>query len=296
MLIPDSYIKTSTGPTIALYDLGGSGPPLILAHATGLCGAVLSPIASHLRDHFSCMLIDERAHGNSTSPPDSNFDWHLFARDILDVIDHLGLSLPYGFGHSCGGASLLLAEEARPHTFAALYCYEPVIFPSDDPMPPTKEGNHLAQGALRRRTKFPSYKDSYDNFTSKEPFNKFTDECLHLYIDNGFQQMPDGSVELKCKRHDESAIYSLGMSHDAYRYLSRVSCPVTLACGSEDLFLGVDVQSIFLERLADAKLEVFDGLGHFGPVQDPERVAKSILHAFSVSDKDTGGASYPIRE
>ena len=281
MLIPDYHVNTSTGPTIAIYDLGGSGPPLLLAHATGLCGAVLSPIAAHLRDNFSCVLIDERAHGNSTSPPDGNFDWHLFAQDILDVIDYLDLSQVYGFEHSCGGASLLLAEEARPHTFAALYCYEPVIFPSDTPMPPGKDGNHLAQGALRRRTSFPTRQEAYDNFSSKEPFNKFTDECLDLYIDNGFWKTPKGTLHLKCDRKDESAVYSLGMSHDAYRHLHEVSCPVTLACGAEDVFLGPDVQKIFLDRLPDAQLEVFDGLGHFGPVQDPERIAMSILNALA---------------
>lgn len=289
LVVPDSYVKTSTGPVIALYDLGGSGPPLLLAHATGLCGTVLSPIATHLRDHFSCASIDERAHGNSTPPPDGNFDWRLFAQDILDVIDYLGLSQVYGFGHSCGGASLLLAEETRPDTFAALYCYEPVIFPSDTPMPPGKDGNHLAQGALRRRTSFPSRQDAYDNFSPKEPFNKFTDECLRLYIDNGFREMPDGTVHLRCDRKNESAVYSLGMSHDAYRHLSEVACPVTLACGTEDAFLGPDVQKIFLDRLPDARLEVLDGLGHFGPVQDPKRVAESVLNAFTDQDAaDTG--------
>ena len=34
------------GVEVAYYDLGGSGPVLLLAHATGFCGAVLAQFCS----------------------------------------------------------------------------------------------------------------------------------------------------------------------------------------------------------------------------------------------------------
>src|SRR5579872_6944966 len=109
-----SRARTADGVGIACYDLGGSGPVLLLAHATGFCAAVLAPLAARLADRFHCIAFDERAHGLSDRPADEDFGWYGFAADVLAVVDHLGLEQPLGFGHSCGGAALLLAEETRP--------------------------------------------------------------------------------------------------------------------------------------------------------------------------------------
>jgi pimeloyl-ACP methyl ester carboxylesterase len=280
MLEPTTRIQTTAGPVIAVYDSGGIGPSLVLVHAAGLCGAVLQPLAAHLSGHFSCVLIDERAHGESTAPSDGDFGWYGFAQDILEVVDTLGLKRPLGFGHSAGGASLLLAEERRGGTFSALYCYEPVVFPSEEPMPPGLEGNHLARRTLRRRSSFKSYDEAYRAVALKEPFSLFTEECLHLYVENGFRESSSSGIVLKCKREHESAIYAHGLAHDAFKNLPKVACPVVLACGSQDDYLGEDVQRMFEARLPDSRVEVFDGLGHFGPVQDPKRVADSIIRAF----------------
>ena len=97
-----------------------------------------------------------------------------------------GLDRPCGFGHSCGGAALLLAEEARPGTFAGLYCFEPVIYPGDDPLAPTFEGNPLAAGALRRREAFGSRREAIANFAGKAPFDRLDPDALAAYVDNGF--------------------------------------------------------------------------------------------------------------
>src|SRR5271155_2252192 len=104
-MAPAGRVTTPDGVAVAYYDLGGNGPPLLLAHATGFCGPVLAPLAAHLRAQFNCVALDLRA------------------------LAHLGLDRPFGFGHSCGGAALFLAEEARLGTFRALYCFEPVVYP-----------------------------------------------------------------------------------------------------------------------------------------------------------------------
>ena len=78
----------------------------------------------------------------------------LFADDVLAVVDALGLDGCVAAGHSKGGASLLLAEERRPGTFAALWCFEPIVFPGGGPGPDGE--NPMAAGARRRRSTFPS--------------------------------------------------------------------------------------------------------------------------------------------
>jgi pimeloyl-ACP methyl ester carboxylesterase len=272
---PSGSARTADGVGIAYYDLGGSGPDLLLAHATGFCGAVLGPLADRLTDRHRCVAFDERGHGSSDRPPDGDFGWYGFAADIIAVVDLLGLERPAGFGHSCGGAALLLAEEARPGTFSALYCYEPVIYPDETPVAPGFESNPLAAGALRRREVFGSPAEALANFSGKAPFDRLDPGVLAAYVDNGFEAGADG-IRLKCRREDEAQVYAHGFSHDAFAQLDAVRCPVTLACGAKTDAVGPDFLAAFDRRLPDSRVEVLPGLGHFGPMEDPEGLARSV--------------------
>ena len=145
-------IPSTDGVELEVHDLGGDGPPLLLAHATGFHGRVWEPLAAHLTG-FHRWSIDMRAHGDSDAPEDRPLEWYGFADDVLSVIDALGLEKPFGVGHSKGAASLLLAEQARPGTFSALYLYEPVVVPEDF-VTDRNPDNPLSNGARRRRDTF----------------------------------------------------------------------------------------------------------------------------------------------
>jgi pimeloyl-ACP methyl ester carboxylesterase len=277
-LEPSGRARTADGVGIAYYDLGGRGPDLLLAHATGFCGAVLGPLADRLSDHYRCVAFDERGHGSSDRPPDGDFGWYGFAADITAVVDALALDRPAGFGHSCGGAALLLAEEVRPGTFSALYCYEPILYPEEIPLAPGFESNPLAAGALRRREVFGSRAEALANFSGKGPFDRLEAGVLAAYIDNGFADEA-GGIRLRCRREDEAQVYAHGFAHDAFAHLGAIRCPVTLTCGAETDAVGPDFLAVVAGRLPDARIEVFPGIGHFGPMEDPEQLARSVAGA-----------------
>lgn len=275
-LDPTGFAESSGGVTIAYYDLGGTGPEILLAHATGFCAAVLEPLATILGRSFHCTALDFRAHGASSRPEDGCFDWHGFASDVVAVVDALGLRAPVAFGHSCGGASLILAEESRPGTFDSMYCYEPVIYPKDVPLAPSLEANPLSGGALRRRSTFGSRDEALANFSEKPPFDRLRRDVLTEYVDNGFSQGPDGAIHLRCRREDEAQIYAHGFSHDAFAKMGMIRCRVALACGEDTDAFGLGFLERFAARLTDSSVNVLAGLGHFGPLQDPEAVAGSV--------------------
>ncbi len=275
---------TADGVGIATYDLGGDGPDLLLVHATGFCGGVLAPLAAGLVDRFHCWALDLRFHGRSGRPTDGDFAWSGFASDVLATVDGLGLDRPAGFGHSCGGASLLLAEERRPGTFRSLYCFEPVVFPGP-PAPAPVYDNPLSTGARRRRETFPSRTDAFLNFSSKPPFGGLDPDAIAAYVDDGFEVVPtadggDGEmVRLRCRRDDEAEVYAHGTTHDAFLGLGTVACPVTLACGAETDSFGPAFLDADAARLPDATVEVLPGIGHFGPLERPAEVAASVARA-----------------
>ena len=272
-------VVAGDGVTIAAYDLGGQGPDLLLAHATGFHGHVWLPLVEHLRTGFRCVAFDQRAHGDSGLAVDQSFDWHALAYDVLAVIDAMALSRPFGLGHPCGGALLLLAEVARPATFTSLYLFEPIVAPVDDPHSPGVD-NPMPGRARRRRETFASREDAYRNFARKPPLSSVAPEALRAYVDHGFDDLEDGTVRLKCRPEHEARYYENGLEHRAFRHLDRVRCPVTLACGEHTEVAGPGVLEVHAGRLPHARLDVLEGLGHLGPLEDPGAVAASVRAAF----------------
>ncbi len=272
---------TPDGVHVATYDLGGHGPPLLLAHATGFHGRVLGPLATELAGHFHCWAFDERGHGDTPARSDGDFDWRGFAADALAVVDTVGLQRPFAFGHSCGGAALLLAEQARPGTFAGLFLYEPVLFPPrPDGSATPGSGTPLAAGARRRRDVFPSHEDAFANYASKPPFSRLDPAALRAYVDHGFVRADDG-VRLKCRPENEARTYEAAATHTAFDHLSEVSCPVTIACGEHaDTF---DEALIVQQaaRLPHGRTMVLPGLSHFGPMENPGMVARAVADALA---------------
>ena len=273
-------IRTPAGAEIAWHDLGGSGEPVLLSHATGFHAHVWLPVAQHLAAAgFHCYGFDERGHGDSPTPADGDFSWNHMAGDLLGVIDAIGLDQPFGVGHSAGGALLLLAEEADPGRFRSLYVYEPVVFPIEPPPGPNPE-NPLAVGALRRRETFPSRDAAYENYASKPPFSGLAPAALRAYVDYGFDDLPDGTVRLKCRGADESMVYTMAGAHDAYVHLDRVRCPVTVACGELTDALGAETVTLLAHRLGHGRTEVIPDAGHFAPLEQPDETAARIVAAF----------------
>jgi len=263
---------------VAAWDLGGSGPPLLLSHATGFHGRVWDPIAARLPD-FHCFTFDSRGHGDTLTPPGLDFDWTGFADDVLAVVEGFALERPFGAGHSAGAAALLMAEADQPATFRALYCYEPVVMPVDPPMGP--HDNPLSEGALRRRDVFPSRDDAHANYASKPPFSTLHPDALRAYVDHGLADAPDGGVRLKCRPEDEAQMYRMGSAHPAFSRFAEVRCPVVLACGERTEAFGPALIELQAAALPHARTEVLPGLGHFGPLEDPDLVAEAIRRAFA---------------
>lgn len=270
-----ALVRTSDGVAIAAHDLGGSGPPVLFAHATGLHGRVWQPVATRLAHAFRSVSFDHRGHGDSGLPPGLDFDWRGLARDALAVGDALAASPLLGVGHSSGAAALLLAEQARPGTFAALYCYEPIVVAADPPLG-RDMGNWLADGARRRREVFSSRSQAHDHYSSKPPFALWAPDALAAYVEHGFDDLADGSVRLKCRGENEALVYEMASAHDGFVRMGEIGCPVLLASGSDTEALGPSIIGGIRRRLPDSRAERLPGIGHFGPLENPAVVAASI--------------------
>lgn len=274
-------VPSSDGVELAVHDLGGrpDGPPILFCHATGFHGLVWTPLARRLADRFRCWSLDFRGHGDSLPPADLRFEWSGFGRDVLAVLDALGLDHPFGVGHSKGGAALLMAEIARPGTFRGLWLFEPIVPPPPPPDAPPRE-NPLARGARRRREVFASRDEAYANYASKPPLSVFDPEALRAYVDHGFADTEEGTVRLKCRGEWEARVFEMGGAHDTFAHLGEVRAPVTVVAGADEPFTPSSFAPAIAAQIPGARFVRHDELDHFGPLDDPEHMAAEIAAAF----------------
>ena len=279
--VPVRQVPSTDGVTLALHDLGGDGPPLLLCHPTGFLAMTWAPLAAALSDVAHSWAPDFRGHGDSTSPTTLDFGWAGMADDVLAVVDDLGLTNVRAAGHSMGGAALLMAEQRRPGTFSGLWVYEPIVFP------PVEGGGGgsgaLVEGARRRRPWFPDREAAYANFASKPPLDTLAPEALRAYVDHGLRDRPDDdAVELKCAPDVEARVFAEGATHTTFAHLDQVRCPVTVAA-SGDQVGPAQVAPLIAEALPNGRLERHPTLTHFGPMEDPKGMAAAVRAALGLA-------------
>ncbi len=268
-------ISSTRGARVALHDLGGDGPTVLLTHANGFCGLMWAPVARNLGAVAHCWALDFRGHGDSESGPDEDYDWAGMADDVLAAVDALAPTPRLAAGHSLGGASILKAEQARPGTFERAWVYEPVTVP--ELALPRGGVSALGQIARTRQEVFESRQAAYDRYAARPPLQLLDPEVLRAYVDHGFRHRPDGTVTMKCPREVEAAIFE-NLDCSAFDRLGEVATAVTVARSPDTDPPGMAAPHI-AEALPNATLESFDDLTHFGPLQDPPRIAASIAAA-----------------
>ncbi len=278
--VTTSELVTADGRRLAVHRFGDPPPgaaPLLLAHATGFHGRVWAPVAAALLEQgWAPVSFDFRGHGGSDPSPDGTYAWSEFADDVGAVVEGLGLAGTdlVAAGHSKGAAALLLRARERPGSFGRLWCYEPIIFPAAEPPPPTD--NPMSVRARRRRAVWPSRLEALRSYASRPPFDVLHPDALAAYVDWGFADRPDGRVELRCRPEHEARVYMMGTNHGLYARLGEITTPTLVVAGERTNAIGPALAEDLASRLPAGHLEIWDGRGHFGPLEDPGRAAASI--------------------
>ena len=289
--VPEAYFVDSTdGVSVAVYDFGGDGPLLMMCHATGFCGPMWAPIARALSDRFHCVALDFRGHGRTGRPDGVSLQWQGMGHDLLAVIDdvrrrHLSSGPVFAIGHSMGGASIVLAELARPGTIARAWALEPILFPTPADIEPNNDGvspvheSPLVAGARRRRPEFESRDAAFERYGSRPPFSEIDAEVLRLYVDEGFRDLPDGTVRLRCEPESEAQIFENSLC-GAFYHLGEIGFPFLVAASGDGQAPAMVAETVVAQN-SNFELAEYPDLTHFGPFEDPKRIAADAAEWFS---------------
>jgi pimeloyl-ACP methyl ester carboxylesterase len=268
-------VPSTDGVDLELHDFGGDGPPLLIAHATGMCAGAYLPMVPILARVFHVWAIDFRAHGDSTVPDTGDLAWTGMAADVLAAVDAIGGGPVAGFGHSMGGASLIAAELQRPGLLTGAYLFEPIIVPGAFAFGAGE--NPMAAAARRRRAGFASRDHALGRYARRPPLGGWRADALAAYVDHGFADAPDGSVVLKCTPEHEAQTFE-GSGKITVDQVTVVATPTVIARGGREGEFGpAGFAGLIADALPHGELRRYPELSHFGPFEDPVLMAREAV-------------------
>ncbi|WP_420450699.1 alpha/beta fold hydrolase [Ilumatobacter sp.] len=266
-------VPSSDRISVVVHHFGGDGRPVLLSHATGFHGWCYLPIADRLAERTTAYALDYRGHGSTPRPEDWAVDWDRYGDDAIAAAEAIA---PDGglvaFGHSMGGAALLMAAHRRPGLFDLIVAFEPIVF--DPSQARAEEPSPLVRSARRRRPSFESFEAAIENYSSKPPMQAFDPDVVRLYVGHGFRPAPEG-VRLACDPEHEARTFETGATHRTWDVLGEIGTRVVVV-GSADGAGPAEVAPLVAERLADARFVEREDWNHFTPFEDPAGVAELI--------------------
>jgi pimeloyl-ACP methyl ester carboxylesterase len=228
--------------TIAALDWGGDGDPLLLLHPNGFCAGLFHPLALALRGTYRPIGVDLRGQGGTDTPPTvDGFGFEQMARDVLAVLDHLGVEQVVALGESLGGGVCITVDELRPGFVRRLMLCEAIAFGFDDlprrePGQPGDGGNYMAAIARKRRAVWPDRATVRESYGGRPPLDVLAPEALDAYVRWGFHDRADGQVELACAPEVEATLFEStsydGGASRAWRHLAELTAPAVVLRGT----------------------------------------------------------------
>jgi pimeloyl-ACP methyl ester carboxylesterase len=279
-----TLIDSTDGVGVAVHDLGGpdGAPVLVLVHATGFNAGGWRPMAAALSARHRVLGLDLRAHGLARTPEGTGLAWDGFVDDVVAVLDAAVLpkGVVHGLGHSMGGAALLGAAARRPGAFGSLWLFEPIAPPPGHfEARAEAQGeldNPLAVGAEKRRPGFESVESAIANYASKPPMDAFHPDALRGYVEGGTEAQPDGTIRLTCRPEWEAATFRMAGGSPGWDAAAAVDIPVAVVMGSETEFGPASFAPGLADRLPAGRLVRHPELGHFGPFEEPAKLAGEV--------------------
>ncbi|GGK75731.1 2-succinyl-6-hydroxy-2,4-cyclohexadiene-1-carboxy late synthase [Sphaerisporangium melleum] len=252
------------GRHLGYSDTGGDGHPVILGHGYFTDHSVFAAQAEALHPRWRVIAWDARGHGATADDGEPCTYWDQ-ARDVLGLMDHLGLPRATVGGISQGGFIALRTALLAPERVSALILSDTEATPCD---PADKAG----------------YGQMFAALAEHGPIDD-------LLIPLSRQIIGDDPHADEWRERWKHVVLPLGAAagcllerDDVSDRLAEITCPVLLMWGSEDRSLPRDRMDLLAERLpAATPVRVISGAAHTPALTHPAEVNRVLLEFLSTS-------------
>ncbi len=273
---------------LAVWDFGGDGPPALLHHANGMCAATWGLVAVSLAADYRVFALDARGHGDSMhlSVPD-DYAWSFYVDDLVALARELlaasgAEQFALGLGSSFGGIITAAAEAAAPGLFERIVMLDPPIHPTPDMVEAlgleiaavSGQREMLVEMTLRRRAVWPSRALVRDKWMDKPLFISWRPEAFGLYVEEGFRDLEDGTVALKCDPSVEAHIFATTGSLSPMEYAPGIDVPVSMVRAADGDFPDAVLRAVSALMPSGSYAEIRGG--HMLPLENPDGVVQHV--------------------
>lgn len=241
-----------------VYEIVGSGPPVILLHPFPVHHEFWNPIVPVLSSRYRLILPDLRGHGDSEiGQGPASMEKH--ARDLVRLLDAASVVKAAFVGVSIGGYVLFeFWRQFRGRVNALALC-------DTKPQADTAEGRAnrlkvaadvLEQGTdpfiesmipkLMGRTTLSTRPDLLDG--ARRMMRKMSPEDVSL-VQRGMAERPDSVADLKT-----------------------INVPALIVIGDEDILATPADGELMRQNIAGSQLKIIPKAGHFAPWEQPDAV------------------------
>lgn len=268
-----------------IEDFGGTGAPLVFAHANGYPVGSYRQLIAALTGHCHVTGFHHRPMWSEETAP-ARLDWWRFADDLLETLEATQHEPVWMMGHSLGAVVAAKAASQRPELFRGLLLIDPVFITPEN----LAARQHLPdevldeipmiRKTLTRPNRFASREEAFEFHRGKRAFADFSDQVLWDYVMAGTRLNEAGEYQLAYAREWEAAAYR--SSPEVWDVLAAISLPVLGLRGESSDTLTPEAFELWRQAQPHADLRVCRG-GHLLPLEHPEATAAEILDFLSAA-------------
>jgi 2-hydroxymuconate-semialdehyde hydrolase/2-hydroxy-6-oxo-octa-2,4-dienoate hydrolase len=248
------FVDTRSG-RVHVLELGAGDDVLLLLHGTGRSVADWQEgLAARLARRHRVVAVDSYGHGASDRAHDGAYGIALWAEQAIDVLDALGIAHATVVGHSAGGAvAAIVAADHPERVDRAVFIGHGMAM---DPAQVVPLIPGLGEWTLGRTEIFSDvFSPAHRRRLERAYSIRGTRAALLTFIRR--QYTIDG-LRLVLGTYEE------------------IRMPVLQVHGARDASIPVEGAQRLTRRLPDARLRVYDGVGHDVHVEAPDVLARDI--------------------
>lgn len=236
------------------YEIEGTGDPLVFIHpALGFGGLEKFP---SLTQHHSLITLDLQGHGRTADLPDRPLSIEQYAKDVVALLNYLGISKADVFGESYGGNAAVLMAIRYPERVRRVAAYSATFSPAE-----------IAHNPAMVRFDEPPTPHSKDTQFQRESYRRVAPDA------NAWPRLWEKVAEIRWN----------GFSRDE---LASIKAPMLIMVGDRD-FVRVEHAVETFKAVPSSELAVIPDAGHFALYSEPERVIPIVQHFFEKPAKRT---------
>lgn len=250
-------VPLAAGPTIALDDVGAGEPAIVFSHGLFMDREMFAPQVAALSARHRCVSWDARGHGDTVSA--GPFTYWESARDLLRVLDELGLDRVVHVGMSQGGLLAQRAALLAPDRFAGLVLLD------------TQAGRLVGDGAR-------TFERLTERWARSGPDEPTLDWLAALILGNRVDAEPwKAKWRALDRARPRDFVQALVDREDLHDRLAEITPPVLVVHGTADASSPVERAEALAAGVADCRgLVLIDGAPHAANLSHPDEVTAAI--------------------